>query len=222
VRQRSVLSVRRSPIAAVALALVFAVAPPAFALQQSTGIEIANGDVYVVDGGVLKNPTSSTPTSTQLTNVVGTPLGITWGAWEGATGSATARRTRDDRVDVRVGLQGLVPRGVYSLFYLTTGPDSANPMCPTEERLVALRSVFADQLPDRSSFTADDAGAAAFHAKAPLRSHILTAAQVVIVAIYHANGATYGAVPNAGEAAECRSSFGSDAMRQLLIIQRQL
>jgi hypothetical protein len=43
--------------------------------------------------------------------------------------------------------------------------------------------------------------------------------------IYHFDGATYDPLPNHGEyntqGADCHSSFGEDAMRQLLIIQKQ-
>jgi len=48
-----------------------------------------------------------------------------------------------------------------------------------------------------------------------------------ISVIYHFDGQTYGPVANAAEAAgpvaatgQCRSSYGIDAMRQMLIIQK--
>ncbi len=49
-----------------------------------------------------------------------------------------------------------------------------------------------------------------------------------ISVIYHFDGQTYGPVANAAEAAGpvnnglCRSSYGIDAMRQLLIIQKSV
>jgi len=42
-----------------------------------------------------------------------------------------------------------------------------------------------------------------------------------IVLIYHFDGHTYGPVPNSGEANNnCTSSYGIDAMRQMIIIQK--
>ncbi|MGH3862733.1 hypothetical protein [Actinokineospora sp.] len=51
-----------------------------------------------------------------------------------------------------------------------------------------------------------------------------SALQVFFSVIYHFDGQTYGAQPNAGEfqtqGENCRSSFGEDAMRHLLVLQR--
>ena len=49
---------------------------------------------------------------------------------------------------------------------------------------------------------------------------LLNAAQVQIWVVYHFDGHVYGPVPNSGEAVNCRPSYGSDAMRQLIIIQK--
>ena len=42
--------------------------------------------------------------------------------------------------------------------------------------------------------------------------------------IYHADGMSYGALPNRGEfltqGEDCRSSFGQDAMRQFQVLQK--
>jgi hypothetical protein len=42
-----------------------------------------------------------------------------------------------------------------------------------------------------------------------------------IVLIYHFDGHTYSPVPNSGEASNnCTSTYGIDAMRQMIIIQK--
>jgi hypothetical protein len=54
--------------------------------------------------------------------------------------------------------------------------------------------------------------------------HLFDATQVFFSVIYHSDGVTYGELPNAGEfltqGQSCRSSFGEDAMRQLLVLQK--
>ena len=134
-----------------------------------------------------------------------------------------ARQRYGSETDVRLSLTGLRPGGVYSVFYGTLGPDSENPLCPGVERTLALPAVKPDASAlDTSSFTADASGAADFHGS--LEGHLLDASQVFFSIVYHSDGLTYGPLPNAGESstqgANCRSSFGEDAMRQLLVLQK--
>jgi hypothetical protein len=124
-------------------------------------------------------------------------------------------------------MSGLVPNGVYSLFYRTFGPDSNNAFCPNVEPQVALTAAFPRlQKPDSSSFRADRSGRALFFAS--VAQNLLAAQQLQEDVIYHFNGQTYGPVANqaesngpvASEGGLCRSSYGIDAMRQFLIIQK--
>jgi hypothetical protein len=124
-------------------------------------------------------------------------------------------------------MSGLVPNGVYSLFYRTFGPDSNNAFCPDVEPQVALTAAFPRlQKPDSDSFVASGSGRALFVAR--VAQDLLAAQQLQVDIIYHFNGQTYGPVANAAEAAGpvasnnglCRSSYGIDAMRQMLIIQK--
>jgi hypothetical protein len=126
-----------------------------------------------------------------------------------------------------IGMSGLVPNGVYSLFYRTFSPDSNNAICPNVEPSIALTSAFPElQRPDPDSFVASSSGRALFIAS--VAQNLLAAQNLTISVIYHFNGQTYGPVANAAEAAGpvasnnglCRSSYGVDAMRQLLIIQK--
>jgi hypothetical protein len=175
-------------------------------------------------GSSLRNPDETTADSAPLFNMGGESLNVTWGEWKAAQGSSVTQRTQDRRIDIHVQLEGLLPSSVYSLFYLTLTPDSSNPKCPGVERALPLLSVHRHQQPDRSSFVTDANGGASFHARAPLRSHILTADQVVFEAIYHFDGQTWGDLPNHGEfntqGPSCVSTFSEDAMRHLLILQR--
>ena len=119
-------------------------------------------------------------------------------------------------------LSGLVTNGVYSLFYVTVGPDSENPLCPGVERGLPLTSQDKDQTPDSSSFVADASGRAEFRGR--VDGQLLDATQLAYFVIYHADGQTYGSLPNRGEyltqGPNCRTSFGEDAMRQAVIYQK--
>jgi hypothetical protein len=79
------------------------------------------------------------------------------------------------------------------------------------------------QQPDLSSFVADAAGRAEFRGEIPGRPS--DALQFFYTVIYHFDGETYGALPNRGEfltqGTMCRSSFGEDAMRQLIVVQAE-
>jgi hypothetical protein len=122
-------------------------------------------------------------------------------------------------------MTGLIPGGVYSLFYRTFTPDSNNPLCPNVEPTLALHSVHHNQQPDASSFIADSTGGASF--KGRVAGHLLDAQQVQYAVIYHFDGHTYGDLANAAESTSvknktqpCLSSYGIDAMRQFVIIQK--
>ncbi|MGH3087735.1 MAG: hypothetical protein ACRDSJ_10525, partial [Rubrobacteraceae bacterium] len=195
-------------------------------VDREDAVEPFAGDVFVLDGAILRNPTGGTSPDAQLFNVAGTPLDVTWGEWKSASATSKARVVRKSgkpRTDVRVRLSGLVPEGVYSLFYVTFGPDSRHPLCPGEERSLPLKAWDPDQSPDRSSFVARDDGTAVFHAR--VKGRLLDAGQVQYLAIYHFDGMTYHPFPNRGEFVthgdECRSSFGVDAMRQLIVWQKR-
>jgi hypothetical protein len=184
------------------------------------------GDVYVLDGATLRNPTGDTAPDAPLFNVAGASLDLTWGDWLKASVAATARTIGGPggpRTDVRIQLSGLVPGGVYSLFYITFQPDSEHPWCPGVERSLPLTAFHPDQqFPDASSFVPDSNGEAEYRAR--VDGALLEASQLLYTVIYHFDGLTYHPFPNRGEyltqGEECRSSFGEDAMRQLLIFQK--
>jgi hypothetical protein len=124
-------------------------------------------------------------------------------------------------------MSGLVPNGVYSLFYRVFGPDSNNALCPDVEPSFALTAAFPQvQKPDPDSFIASGSGKALFFASNA--QDLLTAQQLQVNVIYHLDGKTYGPVANFAESQGpvasngglCRSSYGIDAMRQFLIIQK--
>jgi hypothetical protein len=75
------------------------------------------------------------------------------------------------------------------------------------------------QTPDADSFVSDSSGGASFLAR--VAGRLLDAAQFQIVLIYHFDGKVYGAVPTSGEAnGSCQPTYGVDATRQLVIIQK--
>lgn len=194
-------------------------------LDREDAIEPFSRDVFVVLGASLRNPTIETPQDEPLYNVAGLNLGVTWGEWQQA--SATSRAIQiggphHATTDFQLDFEGLVPNGVYSVFYATIGPDTENPLCPGVERSLALHSTSLRQQPDASSFVAGELGEAHFHARAD--GALLDATQVFLSLVYHADGQTYGELPNRGEyltqGSDCRSSYGHDAMRQLLVLQK--
>ena len=91
-----------------------------------------------------------------------------------------------------------MPGGLYSLFYVTLGPDSENALCPGVERGLPLKAFHpsADQ-PDAASFVAGADGSASFHAR--VNGALLDAQQLFYEVIWHAYGQSYGDLPNAGE-----------------------
>lgn len=180
-------------------------------------------DVYEIIGSTLRNPDAATTSpDANLFNVAGVSLGLTWGDWIAPTATSTMR-VAGGRTEADIALTGLVPNGVYSVFYLTIGPDSENPLCMDVERALPFTSTSKRQTPDRSSFVAGPDGTASYSGR--VSGDLLAAMQVYLELIYHSDGQTYGSLPNAGEdqtqGPGCRSSFGEDAMRQTLIVQKQ-
>jgi hypothetical protein len=207
--------------------VVATLAAPAVARPQGVDREDAVTtiavDVYVLVSGQLRNPVFETGNNEPLFNVAETPLGVTWGQFRSATATSRAHcPAAGTRTDVRLRMGNLVPNGVYSVFYDTFAPDSRNALCPGAERLVALPSKDPAQAPDFASFIADSSGEADFQARPD--GCLLDAGRLQLVLIYHLDGLTWGEVPNRGEyvtqGPDCRSSFGVDAVRQTLIVQK--
>jgi hypothetical protein len=112
---------------------------------------------------------------------------------------------------------------VYSVFYGTLQPDSEHPDCQGVERTLPVISHGASAGgPDASSFIADASGNARYNGR--IDTNLLAPMQAYFSIVYHLDGNTYHPFPNAGEfltrGENCRSSFGEDAMRQLLILQK--
>ncbi len=198
-----------------------AATPPDYA----DAVKTYTRDVFVIVGSTLRNPDETTANSAPLFNNAGVNLSVTWGKWKAATGTSAMRWVNGTQTRDTLHLRGLIPGGVYSVFYITLGPDSENPKCQGGvERAVQFRSTNVNQSPDRSSFRARADGTADFYAS--VAKNLLAASQVYVELIFHSDGKTYGALPNKGEyltwnSATCRSSFGDDAMRQFLFTQKQ-
>lgn len=188
-------------------------------------------DVYVLNsmGALVPVDPVSTPASPQLFNLAGNALNLTWGQFSSATAKSYVSTDTVNGVthtDFLIGMSGLVPNGVYSIFYRTFTPESNNPLCQNVEPSLALTSAFPQlQRPDSSSFIASGSGKALFVGR--VAGNLLAAAQLQESVIYHFDGKTYGPLANAAEASSasngispCRSSYGVDAMRQFLIIQK--
>jgi hypothetical protein len=204
------------------LAGVAGAAPP----DAADAVEIFATHVYEMSTGSLRNPTPQTDPNEPLYNVAGFNLGVTWGEWSGASAASRASTIggpNGPRTDFRVSLRGLVPGGVYSLFYFTVEPDTEQPLCPGVERSLPLDAARPGaQLPDPNSFVVGPTGSTEFHGR--VDGNLLAARQVVLAVVHHADGQTYYPFPNRGEfltqGEACRSSFGHDAMRHLLVLQK--
>jgi hypothetical protein len=215
---------RSARLLAVLLLVAGPLAGPASAAppDQADAIEIMTRDVFVVLGASLRNPDTTTAPHEPLYNVAGLRLPLTWGEW--SAGTATSRVAAvGHRTDVRLSFQHLVPEGLYSVFWATIGPDSEHPSCPGVERSLPLDAFRSDPLAsDPSSFVADATGGATFHGR--VDGNLPAATQLFFSVVYHADGQTYYPLPNRGEfltqGGECRSSYGHDAMRQFLILQK--
>lgn len=182
-------------------------------------------DVYVIVGSSLRNPTDETSPDAPLFNVAGVSLDLTWGQWTSANATFRTRVVKKSGslyTYVEAKMSGLIPDGVYSIFYGTLEPDSEHPLCQNVERTLPLVSRDWDQSPDRSSFIADANGEAVFSGR--IKGRVLKARQVFYTVTYHSDGQTYHPFPNRGEfltqSENCRSSFGEDAMRQLIVFQK--
>jgi len=234
---------RRRVIAAViaggAVCAALAVQAPAASASTmfttptpNVGIVPFDGDVYTVsqNGTLIAVFATSTAPSAPLFNLAGDSLNLTWGQFSSATAKSYAWTDTLGGVthtDFLITMSGLIPGGVYSLFYRTFSPDSNNAYCPDAEPTIALTSAFPRfQKPDPDSFIASSSGKALFIGR--VAGNLLAAAQLLINVIYHFDGQTYGPVANQAEAQGpdaslgglCRSSYGIDAMRQFIIIQK--
>lgn len=194
--------------------------------DRSDAALVFSRDVSVIVGNALREPDETTDASEPLFNDAGVALDLTWGQWQAATGIAIARYRSETRsTTVELKLSGLVPGGVYSVFWATLDPDSEHPGCPGVERSLPLTSLNPRrQIPDPSSFIAASRGKSVYEGQAP--GNILTAGQTFFWVIYQSDGEADHPFPNRGEKlttggeAGCRSSFGGDAMRQLTILMR--
>ena len=226
---RRVLSI----LAAVVVVVVGPLGNAAFAAaDHADAVQDFTRDVYVIDGVTLRNPTVDTdPGQTLFTNS-GIRLErapddpITWGEWSAATAASTVHTiggSGGSRTDVRLQLGGLIAGGLYSVFRGTLGPDSQQPLCQGVERTLPLDGVHpAPGAPDANSFVVPASGAVDFHGRAP--GALLDADQVFFSIVYHFSGQASYPFPNRGELLtqgdQCRSSFGEDSMRQLLVLQK--
>lgn len=218
--------------ASLAQAPVAGAASPISNVTPQIGLIPFPIDVYSLNsmGALIPVDPTSTPASAPLYNLGGTALNLTWGQFDSATAKSTAWNLTYNGTTYTqflIGLSGLVPHGVYSLFYRTFNPDSNNALCPNVEPQIALPAAFPQlQKPDSSSFIATSSGNALFFAS--LAQNLLAAQQLQVDVIYHFNGQTYGPVANEAESLGpvvsqgglCRSSYGIDAMRQMLIIYK--
>lgn len=223
------LSIRRvaAVLAAASLALVtgpwigIASASP----DQTDGVVVEADYVYVVVGNSLRNPDSLTDPAAPLFNRSAIALNLTWGEWSAARATSVARTAGGPsapRTDVRLELAGLVPNGVYSVFYVLIEPDSTHPLCPNE-RHVPLDAFQPDrQVPERNAFVAGADGRAEFRGVAS--EDLLAARQVYVDLVYHFSGRTYYPFPN-HEAQRtsgpvCSSVYGEDSMVHLHVVQK--
>src|SRR5215510_10040094 len=224
---REVTKFVRIVIVVLMVSIIFMMPTPGRAApDHADGLEIFTRDIFAIVGSTLRNPTDTTASDAPIFNVAGVNLGLTWGQWKAATATSSAHvqgGSNNPRTDVRIQLSGLVPGGVYSIFYITLSPDSDNSLCPGVERGIPLTAFKPDsQLPDASSFVADANGQAQY--RGVVDGDLFGATQLIFEVIYHLDGQTYNSLPNRGEfltqGANCRSSFGEDAMRQLFILQK--
>jgi hypothetical protein len=201
--------------------------------DRADAVETFGRDVFFIEGSTLRNPDDTTPPAAVLFNNSGVPLEVspgqplTWGRWKAAGAASTAKvlgGVRSARTDVRMDLTGLVPGGRYSIFWGTLDPDSEQPLCAGVERTLPLDAVKpAPDAPDANSFIAGASGSASYHGVAD--ADLFGANQVFVTVVYHFLGrvSTYP-FPNLGElqtqGPNCHSSFGEDAMRQLIVLQK--
>src|SRR5262249_3406166 len=98
--------------------------------SATTGVDV----IYYTHDGTHLHPDQATPSDPPIRNAYGTLLGLTWGQWQAATGTSIARCNNDGSTSLSITLDGLIPHGVYSVFYRSFTPDAVNPYCPDSER----------------------------------------------------------------------------------------
>lgn len=202
--------------------------------DQADAVEVYERDVHFIEGVTLRNPDATTDPDEPLFNVAGVALEsrpgdvVTWGEWSSAAGRSDVVVTRTPRgatTRVRLILSGLVPNGLYSAFWGTLGPDSVQPLCPGVERTLPLDAPGGRGQPAPNAFRADARGNAAF--VGDVGQDLFAATQVFFSVVWDFSGQTSYPFPNRGElltqvppAERCRSSFGEDTMRHLLVLQK--
>jgi hypothetical protein len=212
---------------AVACALVpFGPAAHASPVDGADAVQVYSRDVFVIVGSTLRNPTAETDPEAPLFTDSGIAMNLTWGEWSAAT--ATSRASviggpDGPRTDIRLSLAGLVPGGLYSVYWGTIGPDSEQPRCPGVERTLPLDGAGSTaKAPAPNAFVVDATGSVDFHGRAD--GDLFAATQVFVTVVYHFSGQTSYPFPNLGEyltpGQTCRSSFGADSMRQLIVLQK--
>lgn len=176
--------------------------------DREDDVDAVRTDVYVLVAGRLQNPVGfctqvpcspgETLPNEQLFNINGTALGLTWGQFQAVNASSRVSCRRDGTTDVRIRLTGLIPNGVYSIFYRQFGPDSVNPFCPNEERSRVVpnlcRGPGCESVAPDSRVVADENGEANFVGR--VNGCLLDSTTLLFDVIYHSNGTTYGELPN--------------------------
>jgi hypothetical protein len=216
------------------LAVVLAVAggltsmPAAVAAPPDAAdfVQVHNRDVFVIVGSTLRTPTPETDASAPLFTNTGIAMDVTWGEWSAATAASRASVVggpKNSRTDVRMSLSGLVPGGLYSVYWGTLGPDSEQPLCPGVERTLPLDGVGSTaKAPAPNAFVAGGDGTAEFHGRTA--GDLFDATQVFFSVVHHFYPETSYPFPNRGElltqGENCRSSFGEDSMRHLIVLQK--
>jgi hypothetical protein len=176
--------------------------------DREEDVDAVRVDVYVLVGSLLHNPAGfctaepcapgETSPDQPLFNLVGTPLGLTWGQFQAVDASSRVSCRNDGTTVIRLRLIGLIPNGVYSIFYKTFGPDSSNLFCPNEERSRVVPNAChgpeCTGLPPDSKVVADENGETSFVGS--VDGCLLDATTTLLDVIYHLNGVTYGELPN--------------------------
>jgi hypothetical protein len=170
------------------------------ALDRQDSVAINPEDVtWITTDGTVLHPDSNTPTDAPLHNSGGGQLvGATWGQWEAATATSTMRCRPDGSTEVKVQLGSLEPNATYSVFYRTFGPDSFNPFCSNEERVLVLAQACKGGhcSPQLDSDITTDAAGSASYAGVVTGKCLLDATQVFLEVVFHLDGLTYGQLPN--------------------------
>ena len=211
---------------AVAGGLCFTPAAVAAPADAADAVQIHNRDVFVIVGSTLRMPTAETDPSAPLFTNTGIAMEMTWGEWSAATATSRASVVggpNNPRTDARLSLTGLVPGGLYSVYWGTLGPDSEQPLCPGVERTLPLDRVGSTgKAPAPNAFVAGGDGTAEFHGRTA--GDLFDATQVFFTVVYHFYPETSYPFPNRGElltqGENCRSSFGEDSMRHLIVLQQ--